>query len=127
MTQLVRSRAKDTVQTAHCAVEHVAAPVEPVLAPVDKGSSASEAPGALFGSQPASRVCALYCTLVRGYFGCGIKGISVNISFGLNGRAVVVAGVSVEVLVKYVLQQNFATLLSALLRRQNGTTCTLSR
>ena len=38
------------VEPRAAAVEHVAAPVEPVVAPVYKGSSPSEAPGALFGS-----------------------------------------------------------------------------
>ena len=39
------------VEPRAAAVEHVAAPVEPVVAPEDKGSSPSEAPGALFFSR----------------------------------------------------------------------------
>jgi len=39
------------VEPRAAAGEHVAAPVKPVVAPVDKGSSPSEAPQALFFSR----------------------------------------------------------------------------
>ena len=42
---------EDPVEPRAAAGEHVAAPVKPVVAPVDKGSSPSEAPQALFFSR----------------------------------------------------------------------------